>query len=318
MEFFERFRLTKRTCLILLDYIKDNVQPRTNRGGSVNAKCQLLLTLRFYATGSMLRSAGDFAGVSIASACRIVRRVSESIAALQTTYIKMPNRNEELEMVAAEFYRIARFPRVIGAIDCTLIRMDKPGGEDSEIYRTRKHFFGINVQTVSDSSLRIRDIVARWPGSTHDETIFNNSNLKRRFEAGYFRNYLLVGDAGYHLRPYLMTKLQNINTPAENLYNESIIRTRNVVERQYGVWKRRFPVLKLGMRLNVNTIMAVIVATAVLHNMAIEENEDIPADWMANSSHEDDEVSNQNVGTQENQSGQFVRELLINEHFSNL
>nr|CAH7738346.1 unnamed protein product [Callosobruchus chinensis] len=226
----------------------------------------------------MLRSAGDFAGVSIASACRIVRRVSESIAALQTTYIKMPNRNEELEMVAAEFYRIARFPRVIGAIDCTLIRMDKPGGEDSEIYRTRKHFFGINVQTVSDSSLRIRDIVARWPGSTHDETIFNNSNLKRRFEAGYFRNYLLVGDAGYHLRPYLMTKLQNINTPAENLYNESII----------------------------------------LHNMAIEENEDIPADWMANSSHEDDEVSNQNVGTQENQSGQFVRELLINEHFSNL
>nr|CAH7735618.1 unnamed protein product [Callosobruchus chinensis] len=171
----------------------------------------------------MLRSAGDFAGVSIASACRIVRRVSESIAALQTTYIKMPNRNEELEMVAAEFYRIARFPRVIGAIDCTLIRMDKP-----------------------------------------------------------------------------------------------VIRTRNVVERQYGVWKRRFPVLKLGMRLNVNTIMAVIVATAVLHNMAIEENEDIPADWMANSSHEDDEVSNQNVGTQENQSGQFVRELLINEHFSNL
>nr|CAH7753219.1 unnamed protein product [Callosobruchus chinensis] len=277
MEFFERFRLTKRTCLILLDYIKDNLQPRTNRGGSVNAKCQLLLTLRFYATGSMLRSAGDFAGVSIASACRIVRRVSESIAALQTTYIKMPNRNE-----------------------------------------TRKYFFGINVQTVSDSSLRIRDIVARWPGSTHDETIFNNSNLKRRFEAGYFRNYLLVEDAGYHLRPYLMTKLQNINTPAENLYNESIIRTRNVVEGQYGVWKRRFPVLKLGMRLNVNTIMAVIVATAVLHNMAIEENEDIPADWMANSSHEDDEVSNQNVGTQENQSGQFVRELLINEHFSNL
>nr|CAI5843087.1 unnamed protein product [Callosobruchus analis] len=218
LEFFQRFRLTKRTCKVLLE------------GGSIKAETKLLLTLRFYATGSMLRSVADFTGVSIASACRIIKKVSGSIAELGEHYIKMPSTNEELEVTAAEFYRKARFPRVIGAIDCTLIRIDSPGGDDAEIYRTRKQFFGVNVQTVSDCRLRIRNIVARWPGSTHDETIFNNSHLKRQFEEGVFKNYLLVGDAGYHLRQYLMTKLQHVNTAADNLYNESIIRTRNVVE----------------------------------------------------------------------------------------
>jgi hypothetical protein len=41
-----------------------------------------------------------------------------------------------------------RFPRVIGAIDCTLIRIQSPGGEDADIFRSRKGFFAINVQTV--------------------------------------------------------------------------------------------------------------------------------------------------------------------------
>ncbi|VEN47183.1 unnamed protein product, partial [Callosobruchus maculatus] len=129
----------------------------------------------------MLRSVADFAGVSIASACRIIKEVSGSIAELGELYIKMPSTNQELEVTAAEFYRKARFPRVIGAIDCTLIRIDSPGGDDAEIY-SRKQFFGVNVQTVSDCRLRIRIIVARWPGSTHDETIFNNNRLKRQFE----------------------------------------------------------------------------------------------------------------------------------------
>ncbi|CAH1974841.1 unnamed protein product [Acanthoscelides obtectus] len=223
-----------------------------------------------------------------------------------------------METTAAEFYRLARFPRVIGTIDCTLIKMDSPGGTDAEIYRTRKQFFGMNVQTVSDATLKIRDIVARWPGSSYDETIFNNSSLKQRFEAGLFKDYLLIGDccSGYHLRPYLMTKLQDINVEAENLYNESIIRTRNVVERQYGVRKRRFPILILGMRLDLHTIMAIIVATDVLHNIAIEENEAIPEEWIDHS--EDEEINEQgNVGY-DNRSGQVVRQMLINEYFANL
>lgn len=40
------------------------------------------------------------------------------------------------------------------------------------------------------------------------------------------------------------------------------------------MWKRRFAILRLGIKLNVNTAMGVIIATVVLHNMTIEMNEE--------------------------------------------
>jgi hypothetical protein len=87
---------------------------------------------------------------------------------------------------------------------------------------------------------------------------------------------LLVGDSGYPILPYLITPLLNPTAGAETLFNESQIRTRNPVERQYGVWKRRFPILSLGMRMKIDTVLAVIVATAVLHNIACDSKDEEP------------------------------------------
>lgn len=263
----------------------------------------------------MQKAVADFTGVSTSSACRIIKRVSNAIASLNVHYIKMPETNEAMERIAEKFYGIARFPRVIGALDCTLIKIDSPGGEDAEIFRSRKQFFALNVQTVADSDLKIRDIVARWPGSCHDQTIFNNSSLKRKFEENQFGKYLLVADSGYTLKPYLMTKLRETQTVAQNLFNESIVRTRCVVERQYGVWKRRFPVLKLGMRVHLETAFSIIVATAVLHNLAIEEKEEIPEEWF---NPDEDNADIEPLPIANDIDGDNVRQLLILNHFGRL
>ncbi|KAG5863563.1 hypothetical protein JTB14_021829 [Gonioctena quinquepunctata] len=73
-----------------------------------------------------------------------------------------------------------------------------------------------------------------------------------------------------------MTPLANPVTPGENLYNEAVIRTRNAIERVFGIWKRRFPVVAYGLRLKLETIMASIVANTVLHNLARDVNEPEP------------------------------------------
>lgn len=67
------------------------------------------------------------------------------------------------------------------------------GGEDAEVYRNRKGYFSINTQVIGGSDLKILDIVARWPGSAHDQTIFNNSRIRARVEAGHFENSILLG-----------------------------------------------------------------------------------------------------------------------------
>lgn len=313
IEFFDRFRLTKRSVLCLLQQIASSLSFPSNRGGCIEPMQQLLLTLRFYATGNMLITAGDFIGVSKASASRIVQRVSQSIALLRPKYIEMCEGDIEMQAEAEKFYKIARFPKTIGAIGCTLIKIKSPGGDDAETFRCRKDFFAMKVQTVSDSELRIRDIVARWPGSAHNQTVFDNSNLKRKFQSGKFGPYLLVGDSSYTLEPYLMTKLVDARTDSEKLYNESIIKTRNVVERKNGVWKHRFPILSSGIRVKLETTLAIIVAIGVLHNVALDMSDIFPEEW-SSEIQEDEESLCQHISSSASQ----TRQLIINEHFDNI
>lgn len=68
------------------------------------------------------------------------------------------------------------------------------GGEDAEIYRNRKSIFSLNTQVICGPNLKIQDIVARWPGSTHDAVIFNNSRVLGRFENGEFGRGILLGN----------------------------------------------------------------------------------------------------------------------------
>lgn len=69
-------------------------------------------------------------------------------------------------------------PNVIGLIDCTHVKIYSPGGLEAERFRNRKGYFSINVQCVGDFNLKILDLVASWPGSSHDSHIFDMSVVK--------------------------------------------------------------------------------------------------------------------------------------------
>lgn len=94
---------------------------------SVSPTNQLLSTLRFYATGSNQLTIGDYAGFSKSTAHRIVHRVSCAIASLRPQFIKFPETIEEINSTQGDFHKIARFPRVIGAMDCTHVKIQSPG-----------------------------------------------------------------------------------------------------------------------------------------------------------------------------------------------
>lgn len=204
---------------------------------------------------------------------RIVKRVTRHIAALKPNYIRMPD-EETLVNTKQRFFAIRGFPRVLGAIDCTHIRIQSPGGHNAELFRNRKGYFSINVQVVCDAALKITNIVARWPGSAHDSTIFNDSPLCADLENGRYPNSLLLGDSGYPCRSYLLTPFLRPVTPAQEAYNVAQRSTRNVVERCFGIWKKRFPCLSFGLRNNIQTSLHVIVACAVLHNIGFLYNDE--------------------------------------------
>ncbi|XP_031334620.1 putative nuclease HARBI1 [Photinus pyralis] len=274
-EFLNRFRLSKDSVRFVIDLIQEEISHPTNRNFAVSAECMVLLALRYLATGCFLSVAGDFIGIDKSTASRLTTKVCRAIASQHRIFIKMPTTEEEMRERSRGFYMISRFPKCIGAIDCTHVKIISPGN-NAEIFRNRKNFFSYNVQAVCDASLRIQNIVCRWPGSSHDSTIFLHSQIRNQFENGDFRGYLLVGDAGYAIKPYLITPLRNPITRTENLFNESQIRTRNPIERCFGVMKRRFPILSFGIRQRAEKVEAIVIATAVLHNIARNFNDALP------------------------------------------
>lgn len=82
------------------------------------------MTLRYYATGTFQIAMADFAGVHKSTACRIIKKVTIALASECHRHIHFPENTEE---TCQEFYNIAKFPRVIGAIDCTHVKIQSPG-----------------------------------------------------------------------------------------------------------------------------------------------------------------------------------------------
>ena len=69
----------------------------------------------------------DYMGMHLSTVSRIVKKVSEAIARLYPQIIKMPRTRMELRRTQNKFFEISRFPRVIGAIDGTHIKIESPG-----------------------------------------------------------------------------------------------------------------------------------------------------------------------------------------------
>jgi nuclease HARBI1 len=84
---------------------------------------QLLVALRFYATGNHMLSAADFFRVSKISSHRIIHRVINAIARLRPRFINFSMLPEEIKREQIKFFDIARFPRIIGCIDCTHVKV---------------------------------------------------------------------------------------------------------------------------------------------------------------------------------------------------
>ncbi|XP_048481408.1 putative nuclease HARBI1 [Plutella xylostella] len=312
--FLDRFRVSKNVARVLALKLEPFLLPPTTKNFAITPIQQVLIALEYYACGSFQRCIGDTAGVHKSSVSRIIYRVSRAIANMRQEWVSMPQNVQEMEKTATRFYEISAFPKVVGAIDCTHIPIKSPGGEHAENYRNRKLFFSMNVQAICDADMYITNIVARWPGSSHDSHIFNSSVIKGRLEDGEFAGYWLLGDKGYAIKPYLLTPLRDPVTDGEKLYNESQIRTRNVVERMFGCWKKRFPALSMKIRTDLRRVQPITVATAVLHNICKKMRDPVPPARIV----DDDSSDEEDPAYEVNRNDENNRRMLINNYFNRL
>ncbi|CAI6377785.1 unnamed protein product [Macrosiphum euphorbiae] len=241
---------------------------RNNRGLPIPPLFQLLTLLRFYGTSNFQIVNGDLRRIHQSTVSRIITRLSKIMASNAKHHVHFPRNVDEWKVVQVKFYKMYKMPGIGGCIDCTHIKIQNPGGPDLEAFRNRKGYFSLNVQAVyCGPSMEFMDIVVRWPGSYHDSFIFSSSYANKYFDERT-HNMLLLGDGGYACKTYLFTPLRNPVTPPELKYNKAQIRTRNIIERVFGVWKRKFPCLQRGLANAPSTIVNIIIACAMLHNIS--------------------------------------------------
>ena len=145
-----------------------------------------------------------------------------SISLFNLQFISFPHTPAQVAEIQEEFFNIAGFPRISGVIDCTHVLLHASNlGPDEHVYVNRKGKHSINVQLICKPDYTISNVVARWPGATHDSRIFQMSRICRAFARRRVSG-ILLGDSGYPLLPFLMTPISNPTTDAERAYNKLV------------------------------------------------------------------------------------------------
>ncbi|XP_043469299.1 putative nuclease HARBI1 [Leptopilina heterotoma] len=214
------------------------------------------------------RDVADRFGISISALHKLITRVTCFLVSLSARIIRLPTVQER--EVTKQFYLGTKgFPGVVGAIDGTHIRIDRPS-EDKDSYINRKQYFSIHMQGVVDHNKKIIDICVGYPGSVHDARVFRESIISTKLEDFCGDDGYILGDTAYPCLKHLLVPYKDRGhmTRAQVKFNQKLSSCRVVVENAFGSLKQRFRQLYYMKLKNIVRLIEIIVACCVLHNLA--------------------------------------------------
>ena len=89
------YRFGRQTIRYITHLVEDEISPATNRSQPVSAMQQVLITLRYLASGSFQQVTGDtIVGLDKSTVCRIIRRVTVALSRKIDLFIKFPKSQE--------------------------------------------------------------------------------------------------------------------------------------------------------------------------------------------------------------------------------
>ncbi|XP_022015116.1 uncharacterized protein LOC110914640 [Helianthus annuus] len=186
----------------------------------------------------------------------------------------IPGHNKRLRRV---------FKGAVGALDGTLIHAVVPISKQ-DLYRGRgKGDCYQNVLAICDFNMIFTFVVAGWEGVAHDARILSEalSDPDAPFPFPPQDKYYLCDAAYAHIRGF-MAPYRNVRCwlgdfrrrralTNKEKFNHAHAKLRNVIERAFGVFKARFPILKRMAPFPLVTQRNITIACFALHNFIRKE-----------------------------------------------
>ena len=169
----------------------------------------------------------------------------------------------------------APLERCVGFMDCTKIRMERPGGINSlqrACYSGHKRMPCLVYQTVTTPDGLIFSLYGPVVGRRHDLTVLRESGLNEELQNCLNINgdqFYIFGDKAYVLRPWLQVGFDSVNATAEQqIFNTEMSRVREAVEWSYKDLKQMWTRNDFARSLKVRQapISLLFIASTVLLN----------------------------------------------------
>ncbi|KAH9371913.1 hypothetical protein HPB48_011657 [Haemaphysalis longicornis] len=194
--FRRRYRLRKRTVVLLTDLLRRSLEPETVTCDAVPPLLQVLCALRYFAKGSYQDEVADIHCISQPTQSRIVRKVSQALCERRTQSVHFPTSQQKHRETARVFFERFGFRGVVrgvvGAIDGTHISIKSLGGNKQALYICRQKFHPLNVQVTKPTESGLSAI--------HDRRFFISADVRSRREDHKCRCAVAGQRAG---QPYL-------------------------------------------------------------------------------------------------------------------
>ena len=180
-------------------------------------------------------------------------------------------------MGAAIEWTVCAFDGVCIQKTCPPLKPLKPGQQvasNNAAHYYRKGYFGAAVLAFVDAKCRFLSISMACAASCHDSTMFECSNVGHILAAGLCDpKYNAVGDDAFTNRGHVVTPYKgNSLTPQEDSFNYYVSMQRQVVERSFAIWKRKWGIFWRRLCVSERNVKRIILVTCHLHNLCIDRD----------------------------------------------
>lgn len=248
-------------------------------GRKIVSKLKLAVYMWVLGTGSTLNKVAERFQYSTSTVHNIIQEVAEIFYRHSNFFILPPD-------ASVPFDR--NFPDALGALDGTHIPISVRGPVGA--YRDADGLVSTNVLACVNRDMTFSYVLAGWEGSAHDCRVLADAMTKGlpRVPGKYW-----LADAGYGLKLWLLTPYRGVRyhlkefgpdalqpQNAREIYNLRHSQSRNVIERSFGVLKKRFPILRRVESYERDLQTKIIMSCFMIHNFIRRFNANDSDEWL--------------------------------------